>query len=76
MPVNIGYGNRFMSSKMVAILVPKSASMRRPNDDTKERNMLVDATQVSIVITDSDPVILSAVQVGKLAQRLFGGDAA
>jgi hypothetical protein len=76
MPVNIGYGNMVMLSKVVAILAPESAPMRCPKDDAKERNMLVDATQGPIVITDSDHVILSAVQVETLAQRLFGGDAA
>jgi regulator of extracellular matrix RemA (YlzA/DUF370 family) len=50
--------------------------MRCPTDDAKERNMPVDATPRSIVITDSDHVILSVVQVEKLAQRYFGGNAA
>jgi extracellular matrix regulatory protein A len=80
MLVNIGHGNMVMSSKGVTILSPESAPMRRLKDDAKERNMLVDATQVrrtrSIVVTGSDHVILSAVQVKTLAQRLFGGDAA
>jgi extracellular matrix regulatory protein A len=75
LPVNIGNGSMAMSSKVVAILAPESAPMRRPKADVKERIMLVDATQRSIVITDSDHVILSAVQVEPLAQRFFGGDA-
>jgi len=80
MLVNIGYGNLVTSSKVAAILSPETAPTRRLKDDVKERNMLVDATQGrrtrSIIITDSDHVILSAVQVEKLAQRFFGGDAA
>ena len=78
--VNIGYGNMVMSSKVVAILLPESAPMRRLKDDAKERNMLIDATQGrrtrSIIITDSDHVILSAVQVETLTQRFYGGEGA
>ncbi|MBS1128377.1 MAG: hypothetical protein H6Q96_757 [Nitrospirae bacterium] len=80
MLVNIGHGNMVMSSKGVTILSPESAPMRRLKYDAKERNILVDATQVrrtrSIVVTSSDHAVLSAVQVKALAQRLFGGDAA
>ena len=80
MLVNIGHGNMVMSSKGVTILSPESAPMRRLKDDAKERNILVDATQVrrtrSIVVTSSDHAVLSAVQVKALAQRLLGGDAA
>ena len=76
--VNIGYGNMVMSTKVVAVLSPESAPMRRLKDDAKERNMLIDATQGrktrSIIITDSDHVILSAVQVETLTQRFYGGE--
>ena len=74
--VNIGYGNMVMSSKVVAVLSPESAPMRRLKDDARERKMLLDATQGrktrSIIITDSDHVILSAVQVETLMQRFSG----
>ncbi len=74
--VNIGYGNMVMSSKVVAVLSPESAPMRRLKDDAKERKMLLDATQGrktrAIIITDSDHVILSAVQVETLMQRFSG----
>ena len=74
--VNIGYGNMVMASKVVAVLSPESAPMRRIKDDAKERKMLLDATQgrktTSIIITDSDHVILSAVQVETLMQRFSG----
>jgi regulator of extracellular matrix RemA (YlzA/DUF370 family) len=77
MLVNVGYGNMVMATKVVAILSPESAPMRRLRDDAKERNMLLDATQGrrtrSIIITDSDHVILSAVQVETLTQRFFEG---
>jgi len=74
--VNIGYGNMVMASKVVAVLTPDSAPMRRLKDEAREHKMLVDATQGrktrSIIITDSDHVILSAVQVETLMQRFAG----
>lgn len=75
-PVNIGYGNMVMASKVVAVLAPDSAPMRRLKEEAKERKMLIDATQGrktrAIIITDSDHVILSAVQVETLMQRFLG----
>ncbi len=74
--VNIGYGNMVMATKVVAVLSPESAPMRRLKEDAKERKTLLDATQGrktrSIIITDSDHVILSAVQVETLTQRFSG----
>lgn len=74
--VNIGYGNMVLAAKVVVILSPESAPMRRLKDEARERKMLIDATQGrktrSIIITDSDHVILSAVQVETLTQRFFG----
>lgn len=74
--VNIGYGNMVMASKVVAVLSPESAPMRRLKEDAKERKTLLDATQGrktrAIIITDSDHVILSAVQVETLTQRFSG----
>ena len=71
--VNIGYGNMVMATKVVAVLSPDSAPMRRLKEEAKERKMLIDATQGrktrAIIITDSDHVILSAVQVETLMQR-------
>jgi regulator of extracellular matrix RemA (YlzA/DUF370 family) len=62
-----------MTSKVVAILSPDSAPMRRLKEDAKERKMLIDATQGrktrAIIITDSDHIILSAVQVETLIPR-------
>lgn len=78
--INVGYGNMVMATKVVAVLSPESAPMRRLKDDAKERKMLIDATQGrktrSIIITDSDHVILSAVQVETLTQRFFDGESA
>ena len=74
--VNIGYGNMVMASKVVAVLSPESAPMRRLKDEAKDRKMLIDATQGrktrSVIVTDSDHVVLSAVQPETLALRLAG----
>jgi regulator of extracellular matrix RemA (YlzA/DUF370 family) len=74
--VNIGYGNMVMASKVVAVLMPDSAPMRRLKDEAKEQKRLLDATQGrktrAIIITESDHVILSAVQVETLMQRFSG----
>lgn len=71
--VNIGYNNMVMATKVVAVLSPDSAPMRRLKDEAKEQKRLIDATQGrktrAIIITDSDHVILSAVQVETLTQR-------
>ncbi len=72
-PVNIGYGNMVMAAKVVAVLTPDSSPMRRLKEDARERKMLIDATQGrktrAIIITDSDHVILSAIQAETLLQR-------
>ncbi len=74
--VNIGYGNMVMASKVVAVLSPDSAPMRRLKEEAKDHKMLIDATQGrktrAVIITDSDHVILSAVQVETLMQRFRG----
>jgi regulator of extracellular matrix RemA (YlzA/DUF370 family) len=78
--INIGYGNMVMAGKVVAILSPESAPMRRLKEEAKERKMLLDATQGrktrAIIITDSDHIILSAVQVETLMQRFSDGEGA
>jgi len=65
-----------MIAKVVAVLSPESAPMRRLKEEAKERKMLLDATQGrktrAMIITDSDHVILSAVQVETLMQRFEG----
>jgi len=74
--VNIGYANMVMATKVVAVLSPDSAPMRRLREEAKDRKMLIDATQGrktrAVIITDSDHVILSAVQVETLMQRFSG----
>jgi regulator of extracellular matrix RemA (YlzA/DUF370 family) len=71
--LNIGFGNTVVTSRVVAIVSPASAPMKRLKEDAKESKRLIDATQGrrtrSIIITDSNHVILSAVQAETIAQR-------
>ncbi len=76
--VNIGFGNVVVASRVVAVLSPNSAPMRRLKEAARERGKLIDASQGrktrAIIVTDSDHVILSAVQPETLAQRLTSTD--
>ena len=72
--LNIGFGNTVLVNRIVAIVSPASAPMKRLKEDAKLANKLIDATMGrrtrSIIITDSDHVILSGVQAETIAQRL------
>jgi regulator of extracellular matrix RemA (YlzA/DUF370 family) len=72
--VNIGFSNVVAVSRIVAIVTPTSAPMKRLKAEAKQSGKLVDASQGrrtrSIIITDSGHVILSAVQAETLVQRL------
>ena len=76
--LNLGYGNLIVVSRVVAVVSPQSAPMRRLREEASQRGKLVDATQGrrtrSIVITDSDHVVLSAVNPETLAARLAPED--
>jgi len=72
--LNIGYGNLVVAARVVAIVSPQSAPMRRLREEATGRGKLVDATQGrrtrSILVTDSDHVVLSAVNPETIATRL------
>ena len=74
--VNIGFGNMVAGAKVVAILTPGSAPIKRLREEARERGKLVDATEGrrtrSILVTDSDHVILSALQAETITQRFLG----
>jgi len=74
MLVNIGFGNIVSLSRIVAIVNPGSSPIKRLKDEAKARGKLIDATEGrktrSIIITDSDHVILSALQVETILQRI------
>ena len=71
--MNIGFGNLVVVSRIVVMLAPGSAPMRRLKEESRKNGKLIDATHGrrcrSILITDSDHVILSPVQVETIGQR-------
>jgi regulator of extracellular matrix RemA (YlzA/DUF370 family) len=72
--INIGFGNIVSANRLVAIVSPESAPIKRIIQEARERGMLVDATYGrrtrAVIITDSDHIILSAVQPETVAHRL------
>jgi hypothetical protein len=76
--LNIGYGHVVVASRVVAILTPGSAPLKRLRDEAKKSSRLIDATQGkktrSIIITDSNHVILSAFLAETIAHRYLAGE--
>ena len=72
--VNIGYGNLVTAARVIAIVSPSSSPMRRLREEASRNGKLLDATEGrrtrSIVVTDSDHVILSAITPETIATRL------
>ncbi len=72
--LNVGFGNVVVAARVVAIVSPSSAPMRRLKDHARDLGKLIDASQGrktrSIIVTDSDHVVLSGIQPDTLAQRL------
>jgi regulator of extracellular matrix RemA (YlzA/DUF370 family) len=76
--VNVGFGNIVSASRVIAVVAPGSSPIRRLREEAGERGKLIDATQGrktrAIVITDSDHIILSALQVETIFQRFMSSD--
>ncbi len=72
--VNIGFGNMVSANRMIAIVSPESAPIKRIIQDAKERGTLIDATHGrrtrAVIITDSDHIILTYLQAETLANRI------
>lgn len=72
--INIGFGNMVSASRLVAIVSPESAPIKRVIQDARESGSLIDATYGrrtrAVIITDSDHIILSAVQPETVANRV------
>lgn len=71
--LNIGFGSTAVVERIVAIVSPNSAPMKRLKDEAREDRRLIDATHGrrtrSIIIMDSNHVILSAIQAETISQR-------
>ena len=74
--INIGFGNLVSDIRIVSIVLPESAPVKRLAQDAREKGMLIDATYgrktKSVIITDSEHVILSALPAEIIAQRHSG----
>ena len=76
--LNIGYNNVVVLKRVVAIVSPDAAPIKRLKDEARRHNKLVDATNGrrtrAVIITDSDHVILSSIHHETVAQRIEGKD--
>ena len=77
--INIGFGNIVASNRIIAIVSPESAPIKRMIQDAREKGSLIDATYGrrtrGVIITDSEHIILSAIQPETVAHRLVDKDA-
>jgi hypothetical protein len=76
--INIGFGNIVMANRIVAIVSPESAPIKRIVQEAREKGSVIDATYGrrtrSVIVTDSSHIILSAVQPETVAHRVSGSD--
>ena len=76
--INIGYGNMVSAGRVIAIVSPESAPIKRMVQDARDSGSLIDATYGrrtrAVIITDSGHIILSAIQTETIAGRIPGGD--
>ena len=74
--INIGFGNMVSAGRLVAVVSPESAPIKRIIQDVREKGMLIDATYGrrtrAVIVMDSGHVILSALQPETVAGRLTG----
>lgn len=72
--LNIGYGNLVSADRLISIVTPDSAPVKRLVQEARERGTLIDAScgrrTKSVIIMDSDHVVLSAVSAERLSGRL------
>jgi hypothetical protein len=71
--INIGFGNSVVAGRVIAVVNPKSSPMKKLRDEARDQKKVIDVTEGrrtrSIIITDSNHVILSSVQPETLTQR-------
>ena len=72
--INIGFGNLISAQRLIAVVSPDSAPVKRLVQESRDRGMLIDATYgrktASVLIMDSDHVVLSALAAERLTPRL------
>lgn len=76
--INIGFGNMVSANRLIAIVSPESAPIKRIIQDARDRGCLIDATYGrrtrAVIMMDSDHVVLSAIQPETVANRLDDSD--
>lgn len=74
--INIGFGNMISAGRLIAIVSPESAPIKRIIQDAREKGSVIDATYGrrtrAVIVMDSGHVILSAIQPETVAGRLGG----
>ncbi len=74
--INIGFGNMIAAERIIAIVSPDSAPVKRMIQEGRERHCIIDATQGrrtrAVIQTDSDHIVLSAIQPETIAGRVAG----
>ena len=76
--INIGFGNMVSASRLITIVSPESAPIKRIIQEARDNGMLIDATYGrrtrAVIVMDSDHVVLSAVQPETVAARMQEGE--
>lgn len=76
--INVGFGNIVLSNRIISIVSPESAPIKRLISDSRENRVLIDATcgrkTRSVIVTDSGHIVLSAIQPETLANRISNKD--
>ena len=74
--INIGFGNMVSAGRLIAIVSPESAPIKRMVQEARDKGNLIDATYGrrtrAVLIMDSDHIVLSALQTETVAERLGG----
>ena len=74
--INVGFGNIVSANRIIAIVSPDSAPIKRTIQEARDRGQLINATNGrrtrAVIITDSDHIVLSAVQPETVAHRILG----
>lgn len=77
--INIGFGNMVSAGRLIAVVSPESAPIKRMVQEARDRGVLIDATYGrrtrAVLIMDSDHIVLSALQPETVAGRLGGREA-
>lgn len=76
--INVGFGNMVSAGRLIAIVSPESAPIKRMVQEARDRGVLIDATfgrrTRAVLIMDNDHLVLSALQPETVANRISGQD--